>query len=36
MVYALAICEEIAKGIIGIIRLKSGRWINNVTHGMGA
>lgn len=35
MVYALAICEEIVKGILGIIRLKSGRWINNVTHNMG-
>lgn len=34
-VYALALLEEIAKGIIGMIRLKSGRWINNVTHGMG-
>ena len=34
-VYALALLEEIAKGIFGIIRLKSGRWINNVTHGMG-
>lgn len=26
MVYALALLEEIAKGILGIIRLKSGRW----------
>ncbi len=33
-VYALALLEEIAKGILGIIRLKSGRWINNVTHNM--
>lgn len=33
-VYALAICEEMIKGIIGIIRLKSGRWINNVTQNM--
>ena len=33
-VYALAIWEEVVKGILGIIRLKSGRWINNVTHGM--
>lgn len=30
-VYALAILEEVAKGILSIIRLKSGRWIRNVT-----
>lgn len=34
-VYALALLEELAKGVIGIMRLKSGRWINNVTHNMG-
>lgn len=33
-VYALAILEEIAKGIIGGMRLKSGKWISNVTHKM--
>ncbi|NLY75431.1 MAG: MATE family efflux transporter [Firmicutes bacterium] len=33
-VYALALLEEVVKGIIGTMRLKSGRWINNVTHGM--
>lgn len=30
-VYALAIIEEIVKSLIGIIRLKSGKWIKNVT-----
>lgn len=34
IVYSLALLEEIVKGIIGTMRLKSGRWINNVTHGM--
>lgn len=31
LVYALAILEEVAKLILGLIRLKSRRWINNVT-----
>lgn len=31
LVYALAILEEITKLILGLIRLKSQRWINNVT-----
>ncbi len=30
-VYALAILEEVSKCILGLIRLKSGRWIRNVT-----
>ena len=30
-VYALAIVEEIAKCILSFARLKSGKWINNVT-----
>jgi Na+-driven multidrug efflux pump len=34
IVYALAIVEEISKCILGIRRLKSGRWINNITHNM--
>lgn len=34
MVYGLAIMEEIAKCILGLMRLKSGRWIRNVTHDM--
>jgi putative MATE family efflux protein len=34
-VYALAILEEISKCILGLSRLKSGRWIRNVTHNMG-
>jgi putative MATE family efflux protein len=33
-VYALAIVEEIAKCLLGIMRLKSGKWIRNVTHNM--
>jgi Na+-driven multidrug efflux pump len=33
-VYALAILEEISKCIIGIIRLKSGKWIKDVTRHM--
>ena len=31
MVYALAILEEVAKLILGLIRLKSRKWINNIT-----
>ncbi len=31
LVYALAIFEEIFKCIISLIRLKSGKWINNLT-----
>jgi putative MATE family efflux protein len=34
-VYALAILEEISKCVLGLMRLKSGRWIRNVTHNMG-
>lgn len=30
-VYALAILEEVAKFILGLMRLKSKKWINNVT-----
>jgi putative MATE family efflux protein len=32
IVYGLSIVEEIAKCILGLIRLRSGKWINNVTH----
>lgn len=31
LVYALAILEEVAKSILGLMRLKSGKWINNLT-----
>ena len=31
LVYALAIIEEVAKFIFGLIRLKSRKWINNIT-----
>lgn len=31
LVYSLAILEEITKLILGLVRLKSQRWINNVT-----
>ncbi len=34
LVYALAMLEEISKCILGIIRLKSGRWIKNVADNM--
>lgn len=34
IVYGLALMEEVAKCILGLLRLKSGRWINNVTHNM--
>jgi Na+-driven multidrug efflux pump len=34
-VYALAVWEEVFKCIFGVLRLKSGRWIKNVTHDMG-
>jgi Na+-driven multidrug efflux pump len=30
-VYGLAILEEIAKFILGLRRLKSRKWINNIT-----
>jgi putative MATE family efflux protein len=30
-VYALAIMEEVSKCVLGLIRLRSGRWIRNVT-----
>lgn len=33
-VYALAVLEEIVKCIIGVFRVKSGKWIKNVTHKM--
>lgn len=32
LVYALAILEEVAKFVLGLMRLKSRRWINNVTY----
>jgi putative MATE family efflux protein len=35
IVYALAVWEEVFKCIFGVMRLKSGRWIKNVTHDMG-
>ena len=31
LVYALAIIEEVAKFILGLMRLKSRKWINNIT-----
>lgn len=31
IVYALAIVEELAKCILGLIRIKSGKWIKNLT-----
>ncbi len=31
MVYALAILEEVVKFILGLMRLKSRKWINNIT-----
>lgn len=31
LVYALAILEEVAKFILGLMRLKSRKWINNIT-----
>lgn len=31
MVYGLAIIEEIVKFILGFMRLRSGKWINNIT-----
>lgn len=31
LVYAMAILEEIAKFILGLMRLKSRKWINNIT-----
>ncbi|MDR7855256.1 MATE family efflux transporter [Tissierella sp.] len=31
LVYALAILEEVAKLILGLMRLKSRKWINNIT-----
>jgi putative MATE family efflux protein len=31
LVYALAILEEVVKFILGLMRLKSRRWINNIT-----
>jgi putative MATE family efflux protein len=34
IVYGLAVIEEIAKCILGLMRLRSGRWIKNVTHNM--
>jgi putative MATE family efflux protein len=34
LVYALAVFEEAFKCIFAMIRLRSGRWINNVTHNM--
>ena len=34
IVYGLAVIEEIAKCVLGLMRLKSGRWIKNVTFNM--
>lgn len=31
LVYALAILEEVTKFILALIRLKSRKWINNIT-----
>lgn len=31
LVYALVILEEVAKFTLGLIRLKSRKWINNIT-----
>ena len=31
LVYALAILEEVVKFILGLMRLKSRKWINNIT-----
>jgi len=31
-VYALSVVEEICKTILCLIRLKSGRWLKNITH----
>ncbi|NLC76735.1 MAG: hypothetical protein GX750_03840 [Clostridia bacterium] len=31
LVYSLAVVEETVKCILGLRRLRSGRWINNVT-----
>jgi methionyl-tRNA synthetase len=35
LVYSLAILEEVVKFIFCMMRLKSGKWIRNVTHNMG-
>jgi putative MATE family efflux protein len=34
LVYSLAIAEEAAKCFLGLMRIKSGGWIKNVTHNM--
>ncbi|NLW56510.1 MAG: MATE family efflux transporter [Firmicutes bacterium] len=35
LVYGLATIEEVAKCCLGLFRLKSGRWIRNVTYSLG-
>ena len=35
LVYGLATVEEVAKCGLGLFRLKSGRWLRNVTHSLG-
>lgn len=35
VVYGLATAEEIVKCFLGLLRLKSGRWMRNVTHSLG-
>jgi putative MATE family efflux protein len=35
MVYLMVATEELFKNIVGVPRLLSGKWINNLTHGMG-
>ncbi|NLW60187.1 MAG: MATE family efflux transporter [Firmicutes bacterium] len=32
LVYGLGLCEELTKGLLCLWRLRSGRWIHNVTH----
>ncbi len=35
LVYGLATVEEVTKCCLGLFRVKSGRWIRNVTHSLG-
>ncbi|NLC52407.1 MAG: MATE family efflux transporter, partial [Firmicutes bacterium] len=35
LVYSLSLCEELTKGLLCLRRLRSGRWIHNVTHRFG-
>ena len=34
IVFGLAIIEEFCKCILSLMRLRSGKWIKNVTHNM--